>query len=65
VTDWFERIARLAALGERITVLTDGLKTVLAKVEDHEKRLTRLETVIEIVRPDGATLRIARKREKD
>ena len=65
MTDWFERIARLAALGERITVLTDGLKTVLAKVEDHEKRLTRLETVIEIVRPDGAALQIARKREKD
>ena len=65
MTDWFERIARLAALGERITVLTDGLKTVLAKIEDHEKRLTRLETVIEIVRPDTATLRFAPKREKD
>lgn len=65
MTDWFERIGRLAALGERITVLTDGLKNVLAKVEDHEKRLTRLETVIEITRPDGGTLRIAPKGEKD
>jgi hypothetical protein len=61
VTDWFDRIARLAALGERITVLTDGVKTVLTKVEDHEKRLIRLETLIEIARPDGTTLRIAPK----
>lgn len=59
MTDWFDRIARLAALGERITVLADGVKTVLSKVEEHEKRLVRLETMIEIVRPDGTTLRIA------
>jgi hypothetical protein len=26
---------------------------------DHEKRLTRLETIIEITRPDDAVLRIA------
>lgn len=65
MTDWLERIARLAALGERITVLTDSLKGVLAKVEDHEKRLTRLETVIEIARPDGTVLRIASKHEKN
>ena len=64
MTDWFDRIARLAALGERITVLADSLKTLLAKVEDHEKRLVRLETMVEIARPDGATLRIAPKSEK-
>ncbi|MBV8457586.1 MAG: hypothetical protein JO122_13335 [Acetobacteraceae bacterium] len=61
MTDWFDRITRLAALGERLTVLSDGIKTVLGKVEDHERRITRLETIVEIVRPDGTTLRIAPK----
>lgn len=42
-------------------MLADGVKTVLAKVEDHEKRLVRLETIVEIVRTDGARLRIAPK----
>ncbi|MCW8308819.1 hypothetical protein AruPA_17430 [Acidiphilium sp. PA] len=59
MTDWFDRIARLAALGERIAVLADGVKTIVAKVEDHEARLVRLETIVEIARPDGSVLRIA------
>ncbi len=59
MTDWFDRIARLAALGERIAVLADGVKTIVAKVEDHEARLVRLETVVEIARPDGSVLKIA------
>lgn len=29
-------------------------------IADHERRLTRLETIVEIARPDGATLRTAR-----
>jgi len=59
MTDWFDRIARLAALGERIAVLADGVKTLVAKVEDHEARLVRLETIVEIARPDGSVLKIA------
>lgn len=59
MTDWFDRIARLAALGERVAVLADGVKTIVAKVEDHEARLVRLETIVEIARPDGSVLRIA------
>ena len=59
MTDWFDRIARLAALGERIAVLADGVKTIVAKVEDHEARLVRLETIVEIARPDGSVLKIA------
>lgn len=59
MTDWFDRIARLAALGERIAVLADGVKTLVAKVEDHEARLVRLETIVEIARPDGSVMRIA------
>ena len=59
MTDWFDRVARLAALGERMTILSDGIRTVLTKLEDHERRLTRLETMVEIARPDGTVLRIA------
>lgn len=47
--------------------LDEVLKSLKIKVEaglaDHEKRLTRLETIIEIARPDGAVLRIAAKPE--
>ncbi|HEX5325993.1 MAG TPA: hypothetical protein VFW75_04935 [Acetobacteraceae bacterium] len=61
MTDWFDRLARLAALGERISTLTDGVRTLAARVEDHQTRLVRLETIIEITRPDGAVLRLAAK----
>jgi hypothetical protein len=60
MSDWFDRIAKLAALGERVTTLTDNVKGLAKRVEDHQGRLIRLETIIEITRPaDGATLRIA------
>jgi C4-dicarboxylate-specific signal transduction histidine kinase len=49
----FDRLARLAALGERLAILTDNLKNLISKVEDHEKRLVRLETMIEIAKPNG------------
>jgi len=29
------------------------------RIDDHEKRLTRIETIIEIARPDGSVLRLA------
>ena len=61
MTDWFDRLARLAALGERVTTLTDGVRTLAKRVEDHHTRLVRLETIIEITRPDGTVLRLAPK----
>lgn len=61
MTDWFDRLARLAALSERVTTLTDGVKALAHRVEDHHTRLTRLETIIEIARPDGAILRVANR----
>ena len=60
MTDWFDRIARLAALGERVSTLTDSVKALSKKVEEHQTRLVRIETIIEIARPDGGVLRIAR-----
>ncbi len=59
MSEWFDRIARLAALSERVTTLTEGVKGLAGKVENHNTRLVRLETIIEIARPDGALLRIA------
>lgn len=59
MTDWFDRIARLAALSERVTTLTDGVKALAARVENHQSRLVRLETIVEITRPDGGVLRLA------
>lgn len=61
MTDWFDRIARLAALSERVTTLTDGVKALAKRVEDHQTRLVRLETIVEITRPDGEVLRLAPK----
>ena len=65
MTDWFDRIARLAALSERVTTLTDGVKALAKRVEDHQTRLVRLETIVEITRPDGGVLRLAPNRGTD
>jgi len=59
VVDWVERMMRIAALGEKFALLADNLGKLQGKVEDHEKRLVRVETIIEIVKPDGTTLRIS------
>jgi len=48
-----EQVARLDS-SQR--ALADVVRT---KIEDHEKRLTRIETIIEIARPDGSVLRFA------
>ncbi len=59
MADWIERMMRIAALGEKFALLADNLGKLQGKVEDHEKRLVRVETIIEIVKPDGTTLRIS------
>jgi predicted component of type VI protein secretion system len=47
---------------ERVLKLDSSLMTLRdttqAKLANHETRLTRIETMIEIARPDGSTLRI-------
>jgi predicted component of type VI protein secretion system len=54
----------IVLLEERNKLLDEALRSLKAKVEttlaDHEKRLTRLETIVEITRPDGGVLRITR-----
>lgn len=48
---------------ERVSALASSLATLRgateAKLANHETRITRIETMIEIARPDGAVLRIA------
>lgn len=52
-----EKVTTLAAL-------TKDLKSAAeAKLADHETRLTRIETIIELARPDGSILRIARPKD--
>lgn len=49
-----EKVHRLDATVSELR--RESVKTIA----DHDRRLTRLETIVEIARPDGATLRIAR-----
>ena len=43
------------------TIVGEVRRETVKAIADHDRRLTRLETIIEIARPDGATLRIARR----
>jgi hypothetical protein len=53
------RMKTIVLIEERTKLFEEALRSIKAKVEtavaDHERRLTRLDT---IVRPDGAMLRI-------
>ena len=53
----------IVLIEERTKVLDDALRSIKAKIEasiaDHERRLIRLETMVEIARADGSRLRIA------
>ena len=53
---------RVSRLDSSLTALR---RTTRAKLANHETRLTRIETIIEIVRPDGSTLRVAAPGEAD
>jgi hypothetical protein len=58
MSDWLDRLMKLAVLGEKFALLADNLGKLQSKLEDHEKRLVRVETLIELTKPDGTTLRI-------
>ncbi|CAO3440271.1 hypothetical protein [Azospirillum endophyticum] len=53
----------IVLIEERVKRLDENLgalkREATSAVADHEKRLIRLETIIELHRPDGTTLRIA------
>ncbi|MBB6249680.1 hypothetical protein [Nitrospirillum iridis] len=54
-----ERVRRLDS------TVGDLRRETTRALADHERRLTRLETIVEIARPHGATLRISRQPEGD
>jgi len=58
MAELFDRAMKFVLLGERLAVLANNLSKLQAMTDDHEKRLIRLETIVEIARPDGTTLRI-------
>ena len=53
-------VVELTGKVERLDKNVEGLS---ADVRDIDRRLVRLETIIEVTRTDGATLRIARNPE--
>lgn len=59
----------IVLIEERTKALDDAMRGLRAKLDntltDHEKRLTRLETIVEITRPDGGVLRIAPRSDLD
>lgn len=65
----FSALRTIVLIDERTKLTDETLKALKAKAEaglaDHEKRLTRLETIIEIARPDGTILRIAHNSETE
>ena len=44
----------------RVETLTGNVNRLTADLRDMDRRLIRVETIIEVTRSDGATLRIAR-----
>ena len=44
----------------RVETLTGNVNRLTADLRDVDRRLIRVETIIEVTRSDGATLRIAR-----
>jgi len=55
-------VKTVVLLEDRLTSLTKNVDNLKSKTEhtlaNHESRLTRLETIIELTRSDGTTLRL-------
>jgi hypothetical protein len=51
-------------LNSKVASIGNAVERLATDVRDLDRRLVRVETIIEIVRPDGAVLRIASAPEK-
>lgn len=58
--DAIAAIKSIILIDERVQSVTGKVDRPAVEVRRMADRLTRLETIIEIARPDGAVLRIAR-----
>lgn len=57
--DAIAAIRSIVLIDERVQSLTGKVDRLADEVRRMADRLTRLETIVEIARPDGAVLRIA------
>ena len=63
--DAITAIKSIVLIDERVQVLTGTVDRLADELRRGADRLTRLETIVEVARPDGAVLRIARSEPHD
>lgn len=64
MVDWLTRFGEIVALNDRVRALGEGVAKLTAKIENHNERIVRLETIVEVVGAGGSSLRIAPPQEK-
>ena len=60
ISDILTGLKTVMELTTKVGALTQDIGTLAAEVRDLDRRLVRVETIIEVTRADGAVLRIAR-----
>jgi hypothetical protein len=61
ISDILTGLKTVMDLTTKVGALTQDIDTLAAEVRDLDRRLVRVETIIEVTRADGAVLRLARK----
>ena len=61
ISDILTGLKTVMDLTTKVGALTQDIDTLAAEVRDLDRRLVRVETIIEVTRADGAVLRIAKK----
>ena len=60
MSGWWDTLRAVVTMESRVTALTDGVRALATRVENHGERIVRLETLVEVARtPGGSILRIA------
>jgi hypothetical protein len=65
ISDILTGLKTVMDLTTKVGALTQDINTLAAEVRDIDRRLVRVETIIEVTRTDGAVLRIAKNPEAD
>jgi len=63
ISDILTGLKTVMDLTTKVGALTQDINTLAAEVRDIDRRLVRVETIIEVTRTDGAVLRIAKNPE--
>lgn len=64
-TEALSAIRSIILVDERVRTLAGKLDSLALEVLDIKERLVRLETIIEVTRPDGAILRLAPRSDEE